>query len=524
MALLHVALGALASQLLPAPAAAATISSAGGALRGALQLQRSAALGDDNGSGRSCTPLKAEDGGTFYSVLVQVGTPPQEFSVVADTGSNSAIIPSCVCNDDGHCDAEDTCFRGSNKSSTFHMPHSENGEVASLVLTFGSGQVQAVVAQDVLKVGKASTFMEDGILLMVNKALEVKNFGGILGLGVPQNSSSAQTVEQFASPKSFLEQLGTKRFSMCYAKDGGALDLNSPPLVDSLPSIGLDHWSLDLRNVVVDEKKAIDVSRYCDTSQRKEGQFAACSAIPDSGTSHIVGPKKQVLALMEDICDEWSRCRDNHTKLQKAADAAAAAASQVYGSNPWAIQVVNKSELFMNLLMDCSTWMNEDGASIDEIPSLHFDVAGEEGVHQKIHISSSSYIVEMEEKEVEYIYRNIRGLGKVPIGVKPTGSTRTVCAPLLSDMDFPSKETGQTWILGVPLFLEYNVGYDLQERRISLSPLQDDAGCGCTNSDLALVDGKAEQSKSAGAASKQKALRRITGPFRVPDFAELRQP
>merc|ERR1719199_1472255 len=57
--------------------------------------------------------------GSHFAVDVDVGTPPQRFSLVADTGSNSLIVTSCVCVDVGMCPLDDKCFRGTNRSSTF---------------------------------------------------------------------------------------------------------------------------------------------------------------------------------------------------------------------------------------------------------------------------------------------------------------------------------------------------------------------------------------------------------------------
>jgi len=67
----------------------------------------------------TCAPLVSH--GTFYTVDVQVGTPGQTFSVVADTGSDALIVPSCVCTEKGACNKKDRCFRGTNKSSSLRL-------------------------------------------------------------------------------------------------------------------------------------------------------------------------------------------------------------------------------------------------------------------------------------------------------------------------------------------------------------------------------------------------------------------
>jgi len=130
-----------------------------------------------------------ENRGTHFTVDVEVGTPAQKFSVVADTGSNYLIIPSCICRKQGSCRKEDRCFQGTNRSSTFVMEHGPKGPM-SMMITFGSGQVEAVVASDRVRVAQKSAFMKDGVLLMVDNALAVPgSFEGILGLGLPMNAS-----------------------------------------------------------------------------------------------------------------------------------------------------------------------------------------------------------------------------------------------------------------------------------------------------------------------------------------------
>merc|ERR1719410_1224191 len=136
--------------------------------------------------GEKCSPLKNH--GSFFSVPVCVGTPGQCFDVVADTGSDAVIVPSCICGETpgAGCTQSDKCFRGTNKSSTFSIPK----KTKMISMTFGSGTIQAAVAKDIVSVGdfKASI---DGVLLMVNRAaLKIAgSFEGILGLGIPKDKA-----------------------------------------------------------------------------------------------------------------------------------------------------------------------------------------------------------------------------------------------------------------------------------------------------------------------------------------------
>lgn len=141
---------------------------------------------------QGCAPLKSW--GTYYSVDIQVGTPAQTFSVVADTGSDAIIVPSCVCKEHGSCGQKERCFRGTNRSSTFAI-QGLNSSVAHpklpvISMFFGSGEIKAIVATDMVSVGGVRHLMNNSVMLMVERMLRISGpFEGILGLGPPKNSS-----------------------------------------------------------------------------------------------------------------------------------------------------------------------------------------------------------------------------------------------------------------------------------------------------------------------------------------------
>lgn len=133
-------------------------------LRG--QAQRAAL---DLGTGdESCADLNNQ--GAYFSIKVSIGTPmkgtkPQEFELVADTGSDSVIVTSCVCVKNQYCDARDKCFQGTNRSSSFVLKEytEKRGNETTkapmgISMTFGSGTVRSVIATDIVKVaGQATT-------------------------------------------------------------------------------------------------------------------------------------------------------------------------------------------------------------------------------------------------------------------------------------------------------------------------------------------------------------------------------
>lgn len=136
-------------------------------------------------TGQNGTCAELTNHGTHFTVDIEVGTPGQKFSVVADTGSNALIVPSCVCQRRHYCQTSDRCFTGTNRSSSFHMESGRDGH-KSVFMTFGSGTIEAVYAREMVRVGHLSVDMKGGILLMVARNLNIAGkFEGILGLGLP---------------------------------------------------------------------------------------------------------------------------------------------------------------------------------------------------------------------------------------------------------------------------------------------------------------------------------------------------
>lgn len=152
-----------------------------------------------------CVALK--NMGTHSEVEIKVGTPGQKFSVIADTGSNNIIVPSCICKQSGGaCSQEDRCFVGTNRSSTFLLEEAEEGGPVETLITFGSGPVKAVIANDMVEVASLRQVTK-GVLLMTDNKLNVQHFEGILGLGVP-NSNKVMENEAAEAEKQMRAQAG----------------------------------------------------------------------------------------------------------------------------------------------------------------------------------------------------------------------------------------------------------------------------------------------------------------------------
>lgn len=107
---------------------------------------------------------------------IAIGTPPQEFKVVLDTGSSNLWVPSSEC-------GSIACYLHSKYDSSDSSTYKKNG--SSFEIRYGSGSVAGFISQDIVQIGdlkiKSQDFgeatSEPGLAFAFGK------FDGILGLG-----------------------------------------------------------------------------------------------------------------------------------------------------------------------------------------------------------------------------------------------------------------------------------------------------------------------------------------------------
>ncbi|KAH9749607.1 Aspartic proteinase A2 [Citrus sinensis] len=117
-----------------------------------------------------------------YYGEIGIGTPPQKFTVIFDTGSSNLWVPST------NCYFSVACYFHSKYKSSQSSTYKKNGESASI--QYGTGAIAGFFSYDSVKVGdlvvKDQEFIEatrePGVTFMVAK------FDGILGLGFQEIS------------------------------------------------------------------------------------------------------------------------------------------------------------------------------------------------------------------------------------------------------------------------------------------------------------------------------------------------
>merc|ERR1712070_1024945 len=111
-----------------------------------------------------------------YFSEIQIGTPPQEFKVVLDTGSSNLWVPSQDC-------GSIACYLHSKYDHSDSSTYKKNG--SEFQIRYGSGELEGYVSQDTVQIGDlkikdqlfAEATSEPGL------AFAFGRFDGIMGLG-----------------------------------------------------------------------------------------------------------------------------------------------------------------------------------------------------------------------------------------------------------------------------------------------------------------------------------------------------
>jgi len=273
---------------------------------------------------------------------------------------------------------------------------------------------------------------------------------------VSQASTNSSRKPADHESSSFLQHTGIKRFTICFndGEEDGALVMGTPKpeAEDVLTSIGHVHWALDFQGISVGDSTA--PVKFCSPESKASGQQTACGAIPDSGTTLFMAPEKHVQMLYEDICDNWERCRTaTSTGLQ-----------------------AKKAEVFLLLLKQCGDWMTHE-TGLAELPKLHLKLGGSEGQNKTLPLDGVSYVLETLEDEVKTVTQDFLGMSfDLELA---TGNKTKVCIPAFSPSDMETEQNGPVWILGLPLFYAYTVGYDLDVNAPAVS-FSESSSCGCS--------------------------------------------
>jgi len=124
-----------------------------------------------------------------YLGSVSIGTPPQTFNLVLDTGSSDLWVASTDCRS---CSSQTPAFDPT-KSSTIQNSQTQDGRT-SLTIQYGSGQVGGTVATDTVSMGGFTTTAQTFLVAeQLTSGLLDGDASGIMGLAFPALASTEST-------------------------------------------------------------------------------------------------------------------------------------------------------------------------------------------------------------------------------------------------------------------------------------------------------------------------------------------
>jgi len=245
-------------------------------------------------------PVHAGSQASEYYGVLQVGTPPQDFEVVFDTGSGNLIIPSVTCASDAcklHRRFNSSASRTSVDIAFADAPDDKvtpTGDRDVVTITFGTGEISGVFMKDHLCLGGICTH---GNFISVTEETEqpfsLVPFDGIFGLGLPQMSQAPHfnVFDCMVRDKALKRNL----FSVFLAaNDDEESEISFGEYKASrmsgelfwVPVSNPGYWQVEMEDVTIGK----EMQNLCN---------GHCQVAVDTGTSLLAGPTDVVGALIQ---------------------------------------------------------------------------------------------------------------------------------------------------------------------------------------------------------------------------------
>uniref|UniRef100_A0A8C9XU29 Pepsin A-like n=1 Tax=Sander lucioperca TaxID=283035 RepID=A0A8C9XU29_SANLU len=228
---------------------------------------------------QSGTESMTNDADMSYYGVISIGTPPQSFSVIFDTGSSNLWVPSVYCSSQA-CQNHNKF--NPQQSSTFKWGSE------SLSIQYGTGSMTGRLAIDTVEVGGISVANQVfGISQTEAPFMAHMVADGILGLAF-QSIASDNVVPVFdnmvseglVSQPMFSVYLSSQSEQGSEVVFGGVDSSHYTGQISWIPLSSATYWQIAMDSVTIN------------------GQTVACSggcqAIIDTGTSLIVGPTSDI--------------------------------------------------------------------------------------------------------------------------------------------------------------------------------------------------------------------------------------
>jgi len=256
----------------------------------------------------------------YYGQVI-VGSPPQRFLVVFDTGSGNLLLPSKECVDEactGHKRFDPALSATAMQVAYADQPDTPvaaDGSRDVVTITFGTGEMSGVYVRDNICLGSGDICCKADFVAATEESDEpfsLVPFDGILGLSLPQMAEgpafsvldklvSAGVLQQGLFGVFFGNEGEQSEITFgSYKKEQTATEVFWAPV--TIPG----YWQVAMDDITLDNKNL----GLCSGSGGHKCQVAV-----DTGTSLLAGPTEVVGALVEKL-----QVADDCSNLQSLPD------------------------------------------------------------------------------------------------------------------------------------------------------------------------------------------------------------
>jgi len=240
----------------------------------------------------------------YYGQVV-VGSPPQSFLVVFDTGSGNLLLPSKECSDEA-CTSHKR-YDAAMSATSMQIAYADqptrqvarDGTRDIVTITFGTGEISGVYVRDNVCLGGHSICSKVNFVAATEESDEpfsLVPFDGILGLSLPQMSEgpSFSLLDDLVAGGVLKEGM----FAVFFGNDGEDSEISFGTYKKELMSSPLvwadvtyqGYWQVQMDEVLLGGKK----QGLCDDDDK-------CQVAVDTGTSLLAGPSEVVHMLIDEL-------------------------------------------------------------------------------------------------------------------------------------------------------------------------------------------------------------------------------
>lgn len=243
-----------------------------------------------------------------YYGQVSIGTPPQNFKVIFDTGSGHLMVPSSKC-DSAACSRHKSFSE--NKSSTAIpigwadsplTPATDENDRDTMVVNFAMGDAVGQYVRDKVCLGGADSFCAPADFVEMTEESDNPfrdaEWDGILGLG--QSVSDAQEFNIFgvlaanSTPRMdkpiFAVYLGRRIEDEAEITFGGVREERMASSLTWVPLFTEGYWQFQFTDFLIDGKP---------TGLCKKYGTRRCQAVLDTGSSLMMGPHDDLSVILK---------------------------------------------------------------------------------------------------------------------------------------------------------------------------------------------------------------------------------